>query len=175
MSEQHTFWGWDVLCGGVAETSAPEKAEPGMSQHVQETSFMASRKITRYLFPPYDKYFRDTYSSPVAYTNIWLRQCHNQARAPCSSTFLLTAFLSWYSEVSTVSSKVHPPGTVSKEFNQWCVRSISSEEIQKCSFFTHMPKRSSFVSHKKFSACSSKHSVYPMTQAIEKNSWLHHI
>lgn len=102
------LWGCQVLCG-----SAPGKALPSRSHHVQQTAFMASRKITWYLFPPHDKHFRDTYSSPVAYTNVWLRQWHTQARAPCSSSFLLTAFLSWYSEVSTPSSKVHPPGTVS--------------------------------------------------------------
>lgn len=100
---------------------------------------MASRKITWYLFPPYDTRCRDTYSSPVACTNVWLRQCHTQARAPCSSPFLLTAFLSRYSEVSTVSSKVCPLGTVRKQFNQRWVRSISSEEIQKCSFLLTCP------------------------------------
>lgn len=67
------------------------------------------------------------------------RQRHTQARAPCSSPFLLTAFLSWYSEVSTVSSKVCPLGTVRKQFNQQWVRSISSEEIQKCSFLLTCP------------------------------------
>lgn len=63
------FVGLRVLRRSGAETSAPGKALPSRSHHGQQTAFMASRKITWYLFPPYDKRFRDTYSSPVAYTN----------------------------------------------------------------------------------------------------------
>lgn len=116
--------GSSTRSGGVAKlhvaqaTAAPGKAPPSSSHHIQQTAFMASRKITWHLFPPHDKHFRDTYSSPAAYTNARLRQRHTQARAPCSSPFLPPALLRWYSEASTASSGARPAGTESEHFNR---------------------------------------------------------
>jgi len=64
------LWGREVWRGSGAEVSAPGKALPSRAHHIEQTAFMASRKITGHLFPPYDKHFGDTYSSPVAFTNV---------------------------------------------------------------------------------------------------------
>lgn len=117
---------------------------------------MASREknITQYLFPPYDKHFRDTYSSPVVYTDVRLRQHHTQARSPVPVHFCWLLF-------SVATQKFPLPVVKSTLQAQWVNSSTDNAhrasvvKKSKVFVFTHMPKRSSFVSHKKFSACSS--------------------
>lgn len=115
--EQQSPWEQRVLCGaGKFSVAQVQRAQPqgrhcpaGPGTHSTQHPWQVEKPHGVY----FHKHFRDTYSSPVACTNVRLRQRHTRARPPCSSPFLLF-FLCWNSEVSPASIKVHPPGTVSK-------------------------------------------------------------
>lgn len=123
-------WGCGVLCG-----SALGKALPSRSHHAQHTAFMASRKTTWCLFPRAFQGY--TQQSSGMYKRMTETASHSSQTTLIQS--IPAVFLCWNSEVSTANIKVHPPGTVRKEFNQRCTWSISGEEIQKCSFLLTCP------------------------------------
>lgn len=128
-------WGCRVWCGSGADTSALGKALPSRSRHAQHTAFMASRKTTWCLFP---QAFRGyTQQSSGMYKRMTDTASHSSQTTLFQS--ISAVFLSRNSEVSTASIQVHPPGTVSKFFNQQWARSISGEEIQKCFFLLTCP------------------------------------
>lgn len=79
-------WGWEVCVAQVLRAQPRGRHCPaGPGTHSTQHSWQVEKPHGVY----FHKHFRDTYSSPLACTDVWLRQRHTRARPPCSSPFLL--------------------------------------------------------------------------------------
>lgn len=89
VSQEHrTPWEQRVLCGAVEFCVAQpwgRHCPAGPITHSTQHSWQVEKPHGVY----FHEHFRDTHSSPVACTNVWLRQRHTRARPPWSSPFLL--------------------------------------------------------------------------------------